>query len=166
MLPKRQKIMGLKTSAGKAAADDCLVKDLKVKSGQKLMMLGTPEELISATNEATADGGVEIADDFQMKEDLLEQLQPHEDPDVMVCTFSTACERCLLLHLKHLGLHEDANVMVHTSSPAAKGLHQQICNLGDLTHSSELDVMMQASSTSSTHAACFANPIVPGLARP
>ena len=90
--------MGLKTAAGKAATDDCLVSELRVKRGQKLMMLGAPEALISATNDANTDGGgVEIADDFQMQEDVFEQVEPSQDPEVLVrgACMDTACLLCI-----------------------------------------------------------------------
>ena len=38
--PKRQKIMGLKAKGGKMAADDTRLKDLVIKPGAKLMVLG------------------------------------------------------------------------------------------------------------------------------
>lgn len=38
--PKRQKLLGLKTKAGKPATDDTLVQDLALKPNQKIMMLG------------------------------------------------------------------------------------------------------------------------------
>ena len=40
VLAKRQKILGLKTKAGKPAADADLLSDLAFKPGQKLMLMG------------------------------------------------------------------------------------------------------------------------------
>jgi hypothetical protein len=86
VLPTRQKLLGLKDKSGKAATDDILFSDIKMKPGQKLMMMGTPEDVITATNAVHADGeGPEIVDDFQMKDDLFEELEPNKDPDVLVC---------------------------------------------------------------------------------
>lgn len=77
--------MGLKTHAGKAAADESLISDLKLKAGQKLMMLGASEEVIAKTNLKSGEGDDDaIVDDFQMEEGLFEELEPHKDPDVLV----------------------------------------------------------------------------------
>lgn len=40
MAVKRQKLLGLKTKAGKPASDDTLVQDLLVKPNQRIMLLG------------------------------------------------------------------------------------------------------------------------------
>lgn len=45
VLPKRQKILGLKTRAGKPAADDDLLSNLLLKAGQKFMMMGQAPNL-------------------------------------------------------------------------------------------------------------------------
>lgn len=40
VLPKRQKLMGLKGKDGKMAVDTTIVGDLKYKAGAKVMMMG------------------------------------------------------------------------------------------------------------------------------
>mmetsp|Transcript_34379 Transcript_34379/g.61978 ORF Transcript_34379/g.61978 Transcript_34379/m.61978 type:complete len:370 (-) Transcript_34379:798-1907(-) len=52
VLPQRQKIIGLKTRAGGMAIDSTSVSDLALKPGCKIMMMGTPEVVIQATNVA------------------------------------------------------------------------------------------------------------------
>lgn len=96
VLPKRQKLMGLKDERGKAAADDCTIGSLKVKPGQVLMMVGAPEEIIAKANEdgSSEDGGV--VDDFQLDAEMFEELEPHKDPDVLA-------RSGLLLLSTHLG---------------------------------------------------------------
>lgn len=83
--PSRQKLIGLKLLNGKPATDDSEIADLKLKKGQKLMMLGSPEHVIKV---AGTDADVtDVVDDLQMQEDVFEALQPHEDPEVLViCT--------------------------------------------------------------------------------
>jgi len=83
VLPKRQKLMGLKSSNGKPATDDTLVSDLVIKEGMKVMLLGTPEEVIEATNQQAA-AASEVHDDFQIAEDDFAALDPAQDPDVLV----------------------------------------------------------------------------------
>lgn len=83
VLPKRQKIMGLLLAAGKkAAADDTPVSQLLIKPNMKLMMLGSSEEVIDATNRA-GEEAPPVVDDFQMQEDVFEALEPANDPDVL-----------------------------------------------------------------------------------
>ena len=84
VLPKRQKLMGLKTKENKAATDECAIGSLKTKPGQVLMMVGAPEEIIAKTNEGDADGDDGVIDDFQMDEQMFAELEPHRDPDVLV----------------------------------------------------------------------------------
>lgn len=40
VLAKRQKILGLKTKAGRPASDEDLLSNLALKAGQKLMLMG------------------------------------------------------------------------------------------------------------------------------
>jgi hypothetical protein len=96
VLPKRQKIMGIKDKAGKAPTDDTLISSLALKPGLKVMMLGQPEEVLEKRKreeEADADGAG-VADDFQMDEGLFEELEPSKDPDVLV----QIRRSCVLLH--------------------------------------------------------------------
>eukprot|EP00892_Ulva_mutabilis_P009467 jgi/Ulvmu1/6893/UM031_0099.1 len=79
--PSRQKLIGLKLKTGKPATDDSEIADLKLKKGQKFMMLGSPEHAIEVAGSAA--DVTDIVDDLQMQEDVFEALQPHEDPDVL-----------------------------------------------------------------------------------
>lgn len=48
MLPKRQRLIGLKAKGGKPANDDLPVSSLTLKEGQKIMMMGQPEAHVEA----------------------------------------------------------------------------------------------------------------------
>lgn len=92
VLPKRQKLMGLKDKAGKLAKDESQLADLKLKPGAAIMMLGAQEEAIDAAASSSASGGGDIVDDLQMQEELFEELEPHKDPIVLVRF--VRCMRC------------------------------------------------------------------------
>lgn len=81
VIPSRQKLIGLKLKNGKAASDDSTITDLKLKKGQKFMMLGSPEDVIQGAGSAA--DVTDIVDDLQMDEEVFEALQPHKDPDVL-----------------------------------------------------------------------------------
>ncbi|CAL5223258.1 g5742 [Coccomyxa viridis] len=78
--PKRQKIMGLKAKGGKMAGDDTPLRDLVIKPGAKLMMLGTPEEE-TAQLDAQAEIAPHIQDDFDIAEDTLQALDVKDNPE-------------------------------------------------------------------------------------
>lgn len=80
--PSRQKLIGLKLQTGKPATDDSAIGDLKLKKGQKFMMLGSPENVIHVAGSAA--DVTDIVDDLQMQDEVFETLQPHKDPDVLV----------------------------------------------------------------------------------
>lgn len=80
VLPSRQKIMGLKLANGKPPGDTDKIGDLKLKQGQKIMMLGSQEEAITALDLHADDADVA---DFEIEDDVLKELAPHEDPDVL-----------------------------------------------------------------------------------
>ena len=42
---KRQKLLGLKAKGGKMATDDILIKDLALKPGQKIMLIGSDSQV-------------------------------------------------------------------------------------------------------------------------
>lgn len=82
VIPSRQKLIGLKLMNGKAPSDASQVSELKLKKGQRFMMLGSPEEVIEvAVNAADVS---DVVDDLQMDEEVFDSLQPHEDPEVLV----------------------------------------------------------------------------------
>lgn len=74
--------MGLKLANGKPPGDTDKIGDLKLKQGQKIMMLGSQEEAITAFELYGDDADVA---DFEIEDDVLKELAPHEDPDVLVC---------------------------------------------------------------------------------
>jgi hypothetical protein len=84
VLPKRQKLMGLKNKSGKLATDESVLIDLKLKPGVAVMMLGAQEEAIEAASTHHAEGDAALIDDLQMTEELFEELEPHKDPVVLV----------------------------------------------------------------------------------
>jgi ubiquitin-like domain-containing CTD phosphatase 1 len=48
VLAKKQKLLGLKTLAGKPATDDTLITELSIKPNQKIMLMGTAETKLEA----------------------------------------------------------------------------------------------------------------------
>lgn len=82
VIPSRQKLIGLKLKSGKAPSDDSPISELKLKKGQRFMMLGSPEEVIEVAGSAA--DVTDVVDDLQMDEDVFEALQPHKDPEVLV----------------------------------------------------------------------------------
>lgn len=73
--------MGLKLANGKPPGDADRMSELKLKEGQKIMMLGSQEEAIMAANAEGEDG---IVADFELEEEVFKELAPHKDPDVLV----------------------------------------------------------------------------------
>lgn len=65
VLPHRQKLLGLKLKGSKPASDEALVKDLNVKPGAKIMMMGTKEEAIEEAVKPPEDLP-EVVDDFDI----------------------------------------------------------------------------------------------------
>ncbi|GMH45984.1 hypothetical protein BSKO_13948 [Bryopsis sp. KO-2023] len=77
--PKRQKLLGLKAK-GKLAQDDSLMSDVKLKPGQKVMMMGTPEEVIESTSKQVEEAP-EIADDFDLDPEDEKNIQVTDRPE-------------------------------------------------------------------------------------
>lgn len=72
--PKRQKLLGLKAKVGKGApADELQMRELAMKPGLKIMMMGTPDAL-SAAVDKMATVAPHIQDDFDMEEGALVEL--------------------------------------------------------------------------------------------
>jgi ubiquitin-like domain-containing CTD phosphatase 1 len=97
VLPKRQKLIGLKDKSGKLASDNAELKNLKLKPGMTVMMLGAQEEVIDSASAQHAEGEVALIDDLQMNEELFEEVEPHKDPIVLVRPFifrQICCTTC------------------------------------------------------------------------
>ncbi|BDA47985.1 Ubiquitin-like domain-containing CTD phosphatase 1 [Coccomyxa sp. Obi] len=62
------------------ATDDILIKDLALKPGQKIMLIGTPEEA-TAELDAQADVAPHVQDDFDLEEGVLQELDVKDNPD-------------------------------------------------------------------------------------
>lgn len=67
VLPHRQKLLGLKLK-GKPATDDAVFRDLNVKPGAKIMMMGTKEETIEEAVKPPEELP-EVVDDFDVGDD-------------------------------------------------------------------------------------------------
>ncbi|KAF5835203.1 hypothetical protein DUNSADRAFT_7746 [Dunaliella salina] len=80
VLPERQKLL-VKTKEGKQADDAALVSNLNVKPGAKVMMMGTPEVAIRATEEA-AQAAPEVQDDFDIGAEDAQTLDVKDQPEV------------------------------------------------------------------------------------
>lgn len=77
--------MGLKMANGKQPGNADKMSDLKLKQGQKIMMLGSQEEAIMAANTLGEDGEEGTVEDFELEDEVFKELAPHNDPDVLVC---------------------------------------------------------------------------------
>jgi len=77
VVPKRQKLLGIKYSGKHVLDDEVLVKELNLKHNQKIMMMGTVEEKIS---EMAAPPPVdsEVVDDFDT---TIEEIDVAKHPD-------------------------------------------------------------------------------------
>ena len=79
VLPERQKLLGLKFK-GKPAADDLKLSSLSVKSGTKIMMMGTREEklaeVIAPPEEVL---NTQVIDDFDIGEDEEVKIENREE---------------------------------------------------------------------------------------
>eukprot|EP00983_Pelagomonas_calceolata_P049082 1141336-Pelagomonas_calceolata.AAC.1 len=73
----------VKTREGKQADDAALVSNLNVKPGAKVMMMGTPEVAIRATEEA-AQAAPEVQDDFDIGPEDAQSLDVKDQPEVQV----------------------------------------------------------------------------------
>lgn len=78
---KRQKLLGLKTKAGKPAQDNVKISDLALKPGTKVMMMGTPEAVIQQTA-AEAEKAPEIQDDLDLTPEAEQQLALENRPEI------------------------------------------------------------------------------------
>lgn len=77
VLPVRQKLCGISLK-GKPPPDECLLSDLKLKNNQKIMMMGTREEVITEATTAP-ENMPEVMDDFEVPEEVM--LRISERPE-------------------------------------------------------------------------------------
>lgn len=78
---KRQKLIGLKTKAGKPAADDSLLSDLSIKPTTKVMMMGQPDAVVAQVEEQAA-AAPEVQDDFDLRPEEEAALEVKDRPEV------------------------------------------------------------------------------------
>ncbi|KAL6764960.1 HAD-like domain-containing protein [Haematococcus lacustris] len=79
--PKRQKLLGLKTKANKPAEDGDTLSSLAMKPGLKVMMIGTSETVIQATQKE-AEAAPQVQDDFDLTEEQQGSLEVKDQPEV------------------------------------------------------------------------------------
>ena len=84
VLTKKQKLLGLKTLAGKPATDDTLVTELAIKPNQKIMLMGTAETKLEALAklEEEVEPHVQVHDDFADETEDVEPLELAARPEV------------------------------------------------------------------------------------
>jgi ubiquitin-like domain-containing CTD phosphatase 1 len=79
--PKRQKLIGLKTKAGKLATDDVSVGDLVIKPNAKIMMMGQPEAVVKQVEEQAL-AAPEVQDDFDLRPEDELSVEVKDQPEV------------------------------------------------------------------------------------
>lgn len=84
VLAKRQKLIGLKVG-GKLAGDECLVSALSLKTGQKVMMIGTPEENIEESHKQ-AESAPEVQGGFDIDEGDFKEIELQNREENLVST--------------------------------------------------------------------------------
>lgn len=83
VLFKKQKLLGLKTRAGKPATDDTPVAELAIKPNQKIMLMGTAEAQLEAlAAQEQIEPHVQVHDDFADETEDAEPLELAERPEV------------------------------------------------------------------------------------
>ncbi|GAB4819028.1 hypothetical protein N2152v2_006074 [Parachlorella kessleri] len=78
---KRQKLLGLKTKAGKPATDDTLVQDLQLKANQKLTLLGSADVEIEKMQKQ-AEVAPHVQDDFDIADEGFTEVDVKDQPAV------------------------------------------------------------------------------------
>lgn len=78
---KKQKLLGLKTTNGKLAADTAKVSELLIKPGMKVMLMGTPDAEIEKLAKQ-AELAPEVQDDFDIGPEEEQALQLVDRPEV------------------------------------------------------------------------------------
>jgi len=79
--PKRQKLLGLKIKGKASVADDTLLSDLVLKPGQKLILMGTPDEAIQQVQKQEQEAP-EVQDDFDISEHDQQTLELKDREEV------------------------------------------------------------------------------------
>jgi ubiquitin-like domain-containing CTD phosphatase 1 len=83
VLPKKQKLLGLKTIAGKPATDDTPITELSIKPNQKIMLMGTAETKLEAfAAQELIEPHIQVHDDFAEEIEEAEPLELASRPEV------------------------------------------------------------------------------------
>ncbi|RNA36326.1 ubiquitin-like domain-containing CTD phosphatase 1 [Brachionus plicatilis] len=78
VLPQRQKLLGLKTKNGQAAADSHLIDELNYKANTKILMMGTQESIITDIN-TKPENLPQVVDDFDIDNNVEVSIQNREE---------------------------------------------------------------------------------------
>jgi ubiquitin-like domain-containing CTD phosphatase 1 len=83
VLAKKQKLLGLKTLAGKPATDDTPITELSIKPNQKIMLMGTAETKLEAlAAQELIEPHIQVHDDFAEETEDAEPLDLASRPEV------------------------------------------------------------------------------------
>jgi len=83
VLTKKQKLLGLKTRAGKPATDDTPITELSIKPNQKIMLMGTAETKLEAlAAQELVEPHIQVHDDFAEETEEAEPLELASRPEV------------------------------------------------------------------------------------
>ena len=83
VLVKKQKLLGLKTRAGKPATDETPVSELLIKPNQKIMLMGTAEAQLEAlAAQELVEPHVQVHDDFADETEDAEPVELAKRPEV------------------------------------------------------------------------------------
>ena len=83
VLVKKQKLLGLKTLAGKPATDDTPITELSIKPNQKIMLMGTAETKLEAlAAQELIEPHIQVHDDFADETEDAEPLELATRPEV------------------------------------------------------------------------------------
>ncbi|KAH7622271.1 putative Ubiquitin-like domain-containing CTD phosphatase [Nannochloris sp. 'desiccata'] len=83
VLAKKQKLLGLKTLAGKPATDDTPITELSIKPNQKVMLMGTAETKLEAlAAQELIEPHIQVHDDFAEETEDAEPLELASRPEI------------------------------------------------------------------------------------
>ena len=83
VLVKKQKLLGLKTKAGKPATDDTPIAELSIKPNAKIILMGTAEAAFEAlTAQELIEPHIQVHDDFAEESEEVEVLELSQRPEV------------------------------------------------------------------------------------
>jgi ubiquitin-like domain-containing CTD phosphatase 1 len=89
VLQKRQKLLGL-LKGGKPASDDTLLTELRLKPGQKIVLMGQPEVEVEKV-ESMSEAAPQVEDDFDIKTGEQQEVALKDREEVQVTPFHSLC---------------------------------------------------------------------------